>query len=231
LKNRFLKRYRRAHKLSEDVLLPARVVAWADEQAIRLLRKLAATRHPELISAANRFFGVNGFELTLEAALSTKRARRQGARFVIRFMLTRLPENLHPQEIILEFRSSIGEIIRYVDLTVRGHKVELKSIQQITRELVAGGPGKWGQVEKDIVLLLDSGKDPFKRLRRLRWVFDSERLIEPLDEEAIARRLHQWLTGEGGLLHDYPFREELLENLRKIVVLYPGTRGGQVFEF
>ena len=232
-KERFIKRLRRRSNLADDAPVPTWFHEWADNKAKDLLQKLAATRHPELISAANRLYKVNGFDLTLEAALSTQRSRHQGARFVIRFMLTRLPENLHPQEIILELRSNVGDIIRYVDLTVRGHKFELKSIQHVTRELVAGGRGKWGQVEKDLVLLLDSGADRFNRVRRLRWVFNSERLSEPLDQEAIARRLHGWLTEEGALLHDYPeeLRNELLEILREIVVLYPGNRGGQIIEF
>jgi hypothetical protein len=227
------KSYLRKHRIPETQS-PVWLDDWAGKQAAELLHRLARTSDPVLIAGANRFARADGFPRVLKAALSGNRSLRQGGRFVIRYAVARVPIGVSHFQVVFESRETIGDIIRYVDLTVTAggirSKIELKSIQHITRSLVAGEEDRWGQLVKDLVRQVGDRKRPFERFRSARWVFDSERLVEPLDEDAIARRLYGWLTEEGTLIHEWPehLKAELLEALREVIVLFPDNRVGLV---
>jgi hypothetical protein len=76
------------------------------------------------------------------------------------------------------------------------------------------------------VHLIDSNKaDPFERLRRMRWVFDQERLPAGTDAQQIADRLFAWLTqSERRLFHGWPRNAELKDVLRTNIELYSRRR-------
>ncbi|HTJ40501.1 MAG TPA: hypothetical protein VL463_00335, partial [Kofleriaceae bacterium] len=182
----------------------ARLETMPPAQAERLRRRLARAGD-DIVEAAERFDGVDGFDEVL-ASYNAGGNPQKGARFVLRWALANIPD---PRGRALSFEMPSMDGMRRVDVFLDGIRYELKSVREVRASLVRGSGGKLGQLTKDFAF---TEGDP----ERLRWVFDS---AEGMSHSEIVAAFRQHL--QDGFLAGHPLLTRFSHALERIVVTWP----------
>jgi hypothetical protein len=174
-----------------------------------LMRRLIKIGEPNLIEATNRFYRNEGFHRVLSEALSNSKEKRDGARFIIRFVLEEFKEDHHALP-WLSFENYeplgrvsravvkrgvrryelVGGIKRFIDLRALEKIYEFKSVEKISGKIVLGD-NEMGQLTRDLIKNLGGGKSAYERLKNIRYVFNKEKIS--LSEKEIFDKLWHYI--------------------------------------
>ncbi len=180
----------------------------------------------DIVSAISRFKGTSGFDTVLANYLA-KGPAQEGARFVMRFALARLSNaraisfEMESMVSIMREAGSLAELrkaSRFVDIFADGVRYEMKSVIEIRAALVTGAAGKFGQLQKDIIMALGSD---LSRLGGVAWVFNSAKMSAAgLKRVDVVKRLGDLLESTS-LFSGYPLMPQIRAALDKMIHFWP----------
>ena len=179
----------------------------------------------KIIDAVNFFKDTTGFDEVIKDFLIRGRSKKDGARFVMRYAISKLK---YSKVIIFEmesFRQVTGRIGnklklrpgRVIDIFADGIKYELKSVKGIYLFLVKK-KGKFGQLQKDIISVL--GND-LSSINDLKWVFNGNKLeAAGITKDDVVKQLGQLLKSSN-LFKGHPSLNQIILKLYDIIEVWP----------